>query len=452
MNVKYKQIIVITIASIMIFSSFLILISQSSSPVEKNKKIIFNDISSANVNYDFSFLNSTQYNKSDIIVTNNSIWYYSLVNYTIFGYDLYNGNLYKYPNSNPIINNTIQIYIPLNYIYFYAYNGSLYYINLANFNLEFAEGPIPLQNFISSYSEFSPSIFIGGNGYTAINYYYDNFTSKFEISKYSQNNPIASSYPQNLNNQIMLDTFYYSDFPISYSSGSNPNFNNSIQIHNNLYAVLSDTQSTYIINTSSYSNSYELSKGYLYNLSAHYATDHITPSLLYCYYNPTNSTIVIHNNIYIKINNLLLLPYQDFSENFYLNKNYQIKITANFIVNIKSFSGTGVQINNYYLYNGQISTNSYLNDSIPLNILPLNYSSFQWNKGHIIIYQNDYNSKNGVNYYYNISIYYSSIAPTFSNPYNLSSYIFPMSVLTFFILGGIIIYGKFKYGGKSQWT
>ena len=112
MNIKYKQIIVIAIASIMIFSSFIILISQSSSPIEKNKKIIFNDISSSNANYDFSFLNSTQYNKSDIIVANNSIWYYSLVNYTIFGYDLCNGNLYKYPNSNPIINNTIQIYIP----------------------------------------------------------------------------------------------------------------------------------------------------------------------------------------------------------------------------------------------------------------------------------------------------------------------------------------------------
>ena len=68
MNIKYKQIIVIAIASIMIFSGFLILISQSSRPVEKNKKIIFNDISSSNVNYDFSFLNSTQYNKSDIII------------------------------------------------------------------------------------------------------------------------------------------------------------------------------------------------------------------------------------------------------------------------------------------------------------------------------------------------------------------------------------------------
>ena len=50
MNIKYKQIIVIAIASIMIFSSFIILISQSSSPVEKNKKIrveffIFNTFS-----------------------------------------------------------------------------------------------------------------------------------------------------------------------------------------------------------------------------------------------------------------------------------------------------------------------------------------------------------------------------------------------------------------------
>ena len=283
MNIKYKQIIVIAIASIMIFSGFLILISQSSSPVEKNKKIIFNDISSSNANYNFSFLNSTQYNKSDIIVANNSIWYYSLVNYTIFGYDLCNGNLYKYPNSNPIINNTIQIYIPLNYIYFYAYNATLYYINLSNFNLEFSQFSHQngaLENFISSYSEFSPSIFLGGNGYTNVVYYYNNFTSSFVIVKYSQSNPIASSYPENENNHIMFDTFYYSDFNISYSSTSNPNFNNTIQIHNNLYAVLSNTQSTYIINTSSYSNTYDLSKGYLYNLSAHYSTDHIIPSLL----------------------------------------------------------------------------------------------------------------------------------------------------------------------------
>ena len=113
--------------------------------------------------------------------------------------------------------------------------GSLYYINLTNFNLEFSQHAIPLDNFISSYSEFSPSIFIGGNGYTSINYYYNNFTSKFAITKYSQTNPIESSYPQNQNNHIMFDTFYYSDFNISYSSSSNPNFNNTIQIHNNLY-------------------------------------------------------------------------------------------------------------------------------------------------------------------------------------------------------------------------
>ena len=56
MNIKYKQIIVIAIASIMIFSSFIILISQSSSPIEKNKKIIFNDISSSNANYNESLL------------------------------------------------------------------------------------------------------------------------------------------------------------------------------------------------------------------------------------------------------------------------------------------------------------------------------------------------------------------------------------------------------------
>ena len=95
MNIKYKQIIVIAIASIMIFSGFLILISQSSSPVEKNKKIIFNDISSFNVNYDFSFLNSNSYNKTDIILTNNSIWYYSTVNYSVCGENLITGSHYN---------------------------------------------------------------------------------------------------------------------------------------------------------------------------------------------------------------------------------------------------------------------------------------------------------------------------------------------------------------------
>ena len=455
MNIKYKQIIVIAIASIMIFSGFLILISQSSSPVEKNKKIIFNDISSSNVNYDFSFLNSTQYNKSDIIVANNSIWYYSLVNYTIFGYDLCNGNLYKYPNSNPIINNTIQIYIPLNYIYFYAYNGSLYYINLTNFNLEFSQHAenlgtnLELANFISSYSEFLPSFFVGGNGYTNIIYYYNNFTSKFAICKYSQTNPIESSYPENENNHIMFDTFYYSDFNISYSSSSNPNFNNTIQIHNNLYAVLSDTQSTYIINTSSYSNTYDLSKGYLYNLSAHYSTDHIIPSLLYCYYNPTNSTIVIHNTIYKKINNLLLLPYQDFSENFYLNKNYQIQSTnPSFRLNLTSITQSGQKIENYFIFNNTLYQNKqFINGSYALNfyLFPLNYSTFYYNGNELHLTNKNYTLlKNNV-YYYNITLNYQNVSYTVVNNYNLYGYLFPISVVFFFLFMGMFLYIKWNW-------
>ena len=73
MNVKYKQIIVIAIASIMIFSGFLILISQSSSPIEKMSispfiQNSFNPIE--NVNY--SLLSGY----TDINIFNGYIIYY----------------------------------------------------------------------------------------------------------------------------------------------------------------------------------------------------------------------------------------------------------------------------------------------------------------------------------------------------------------------------------------
>ena len=70
---------------------------------------------------------------------------------------------------------------------------------------------------------------------------------------------------------------------------------------------------------------------------------------MYQYY--SNSTIVIHNTIYKKINNLLLLPYQDFSENFYLNKNYQIQFTnPSFRLNLTSITQSGQKIENYLFF------------------------------------------------------------------------------------------------------
>ena len=448
MNIKYKQIIVIAIASIMIFSGFLILISQSSSPIEKNKKIIFNDISSSNVNFNFSFLNSNNYNKSGIIITNNSIWYYSTVNYSVCGENLLTGSHYNFKNNNPIYLNQIQLYVPLNYVYFVLANFSVYYINLNTFSLNFYTTlDYGIHTFLTNFGISSVFNDATGCSNSGIGVEIANFTSikifQISCSLYQQLLTGYSNFIFTTNDNNGLSFVLTMLAPVSY-----PNLNNSLQITKSYYVSFSNAQTTTFLNTTT--DNTGTTTGFLYNNNNFYSPSNIIPSLLYYYFNPLNSTLILHDNVYIELTNLLQINSLDFSPQFYLNSNYQVVYTANFIININSFSGTGVSINNYYLYNGQITTNSYLNDSIPLNILPLNYSSFQWNKGHIIIYQNDYNSKNGVNYYYNISIYYSSIAPTFSNPYNLSSYIFPMSVLTFFILGGIIIYGKFKYGGKSQ--
>ena len=465
MNIKYKQIIVIAIASIMIFSGFLILISQSSSPLEKNKKIIFNDISSSNVNYNFSFLNSNNYNKSGIIITNNSIWYYSTVNYSVCGENLQTGQDYKFLNTLPIYRNQIQFDYELNYVYWLEPISAtnvlkqiiVNYVNLNTFSEtsyiwnEYTNGTIYSGGIVLTNIGISSVVSSDNVTNSWVTYMFTtNFTNNATL--YIGNSP----YRMNLEGQsnMILNLTYYQGPIFNYSVQSaipTGNLYNFIQINKNLFSELvsPSSTSTNIMNFSS--KTFSGTTGYLYYIPDVYFTNQIIPSLQYEYYNMSNSTLILPN-VFIKLTNLLQISSLDFSPQFYLNTNYQISYTANFIININSFSGQGTQISNYYLYKGQITTKSYLNNSLTLNILPLNYSVYLWTKGHIIITQNDYTSKNGVNYYYNISIYYSSTAPTFQNPYNLTSYIFPMSVMLFLILGGIIIYGKFKYGGKFQWT
>lgn len=162
-----------------------------------------------------------------------------------------------------------------------------------------------------------------------------------------------------------------------------------------------------------------------------------------------NSTIVIHNTIYKKINNLLLLPYQDFSENFYLNKNYQIQSTnPSFRLNLTSITQSGQKIENYFIFNNTLYQNKqFINGSYALNfyLFPLNYSTFYYNGNELHLTNKNYTLlKNNV-YYYNITLNYQNVSYTVVNNYNLYGYLFPISVVFFFLFMGMFLYIKWNW-------
>ena len=113
-------------------------------------------------------------------------------------------------------------------------------------------------------------------------------------------------------------------------------------------------------------------------------------------------------------------------------------------------SSIGTEINNYYLYNGNVYTKEYLNNTINIRILPLNYSVYYWTNGYIYINQSNPSFHSGIFYSYVVSIYYSQSQSAPQSPFSISTYIYPLSMLFFFFMCSILIIGYIKYGsGKN---
>ena len=104
---------------------------------------------------------------------------------------------------------------------------------------------------------------------------------------------------------------------------------------------------------------------------------------------------------------------------FIVNKNNVYVYQQNpphYILTVKSYNTLSDEINNYLLFNGQLTTGSILiNETYPCvpTILPLNYSNYQYNGNKIIVSPSDYSGS--FNKYYNVSIYYSNFNGNSSN-------------------------------------
>ncbi len=150
MNNKNIKIAVIVIFGLFMTSSLLMISGNNYKELPQMSLHKASPEASTSVNYNFSFLNDGNYNKNDIIVTNNSIWYYNTTSEKVCGQNLYNGNVYKFSTSG-IINNEVQLYIPLNYIYFILANYSVYYINMNNFKINYYHSLINNSNSQNAY-------------------------------------------------------------------------------------------------------------------------------------------------------------------------------------------------------------------------------------------------------------------------------------------------------------
>ena len=120
-------------------------------------------------------------------------------------------------------------------------------------------------------------------------------------------------------------------------------------------------------------------------------------------------------------------------------------------INIKSFDKQSNPIHNYFFYNNSVY--SSLNNTFvfknktsfsEISLIPLNFSTYFTNFKNITISQSQFINNNN-SYYYNLSIYYYNSNLNTVNPYDFANYIYPISILVFLLLGGIILFGTIKY-------
>ena len=177
-----------------------------------------------------------------------------------------------------------------------------------------------------------------------------------------------------------------------------------------------------------------------------------------------NNNILYSNTSAISITDYLALgwAYNDQTYNFptiyyvrtlnYISSMPTFTIELNtYNVNIKSFDKQSNSIHNYFFYNNSVY--SSLNNTFvfknktsfsEISLIPLNFSSYFTEYKNITISQSQFLNNNN-SYYYNLSIYYFNSNLNAVNPYDFANYIYPISILVFLLLGGIILFGTIKY-------
>ena len=207
------------------------------------------------------------------------------------------------------------------------------------------------------------------------------------------------------------------NFTLTSSSLPNPSYQNSIS--NNICLISSITYLDYN------SNQYELGSGfsaYLSDISSYY---------------PSISVINIVNNKIEFLTYISGVLYE-----YYYN-------LLTYHLSIRSFNSLGNLINNYFYYNGIIYNslvNNFSNPVMPLQILPLNYSNYIWNKSSIEVTTSDFTGS-GNNLYYNLSIYYSQESTKLpKNPIAFGSYTELLTYLFIFFAVISLVFMTKKYG------
>ena len=452
-------IVSVIIVSLLIGMNFLIVNNApiNNSHLKLNRNIIKPD-NAIPSKYNFTFLKNGDYNLSYIIVANQTVWAYNTLKPAVEGVNLKTGKYYNYSMPDGIINNEIQLYIPLNYIYFINKTSlEIDYINLSTMKLvelgAFYPAPPSTNTIIPN------SYYLSNFGTTEIYNTYNSNTATYTICAGWSNLILIKSYKicgpsANTGTSFIKN---YSNFYINICSfGSKPtnalmiapstsptgylSYGNMFYIGNNIF-----NENTTYFNSSSVAFS---SGAKLYNLSNYYSTKNIIPvanNEIYGNYNLSNK-VFNSKNFNIQLRNLLLECSMDYNKNYYMATNYIICVVKNNILNINSYNSTGALIKNNFILDNITLVNSnfskIMNNSITnVSILPLNYSNYLWKSGYIYVHFTDTGAIN----YYNISINYSVIQ-VFKNPYNLNNFIFPISILFLFVFAGIFIYLKFNYG------
>lgn len=328
----------------------------------------------------------------------------ALSNYCFIGYNIFNSELiftYILPNPSEIVNMSENG----NFLYFsVAYDSSYtdkesFALNLNDLSNSVITSTLST-NFIYAYNNYSyiPSSYIGEdisttNTLTTFTTNTSNYLP-FSISATDYNNFSFSPY-----------NFYDSSLG-NKSIDFYPHFINGYKDNTFLYSTLNN-QKYYMSLPFNFSSSktYFLVQGkaYLYMINRY-------NDMVYVFKNPIGSL-------------------------YYLT--------------VKSYNSFSSQINNYLLFNGQLTTTSIsIANSYPCvpTIIPLNYSTYYYNGSKIIITSSDYTGS--FNKYYNLSIYYNQVQSPSIPLYDIFTYMYPISIIGLFVGMGAFVFAIKKRGYK----
>ena len=469
-----NKIIIILVIFVMLFSGFTLLENSQTNNFYENKINTNNFISS----------NSPIYNLT-IYIHNSPAgngYYQQLFNFNSTSYFINNLN-----------QNASNFYISYE-------NGTLIYSWIQNWNfttknltiwskLQNGTKVIMIEIFNQNTNLLSANGFIGEAPELSTTYAeYDNGYNVFPTyQNFAKNiNGFTPSGTYNINNGINMNNKSYLRENISRSSGGY--FGLNFSIHGNMGGnyeyigldnrTLSNGNETIIGNPSSgNASTYFQTRTHSANIAGSSSNNFIsnnpyfsgyiyipslTPSFINLYSNSgklfynisTQSELPIYKQIFIDLANnnatsWLHVNYIYYSPTLSM-PTYTIELNI-YNVNIKSFDKQSNSIHNYFFYNNSVY--SSLNNTFvfknktsffEISLIPLNFSTYFTNFKNITISQSQFINNNN-SYYYNLSIYYYNSNLNTVNPYDFANYIYPISILVFLLLGGIILFGTIKY-------